>query len=81
MRIEAPKWISALGDVAARVGMDVGVAALKSQLGALGIGVDMIPLVEQELNRQGLTLGTLAQPPRLPTFATFATIQPRKKAA
>ena len=78
MRIEAPKWVSALGDVAARVGLDVGTAALRSQLGALGIGVEMIPLVESELNREGLTLGPLAHPPKLPTFAM---IQPRKLAA
>jgi hypothetical protein len=78
MRIEAPKWVSALGDVAARVGLDVGTAALKSQLGALGIGVDMIPLVEHELNREGLTLGPLAH---IPQLATFATIQPTQKRA
>ena len=37
----------------------------------VGIGPDMVGLVEDELNREGLTLGTLAKPPRLPTLETM----------
>ena len=31
----------------------------------------MVALVEQELNREGLTMGVLAHPPKLPTFANM----------
>jgi len=31
----------------------------------------MVGLVEQELNREGLSMGVLAHPPRLTTFATM----------
>jgi hypothetical protein len=31
----------------------------------------MFGLVEEELNREGLTMGVLAHPPKLPTFATL----------
>jgi len=67
----APAWVSQLATVAGRVGLDVGAAALTAKLGALGIGPDMIGLVESELNREGLTLGQLAHPPKLATFANM----------
>jgi hypothetical protein len=73
MRFEPPRWMSQLGKVAGRVGLDLGAAALRSQLNSLGIGDDMIGLVEQELNREGLTMGVFAHPPKLPTFATMQT--------
>ena len=38
-----------------------------------GIGDDMFGLVEEELNREGLTMGVLAHPPKLTTFATLGT--------
>ena len=31
----------------------------------------MVGLVEEELNREGLTMGVLAHPPKLTTFATM----------
>ena len=71
LRLEPPRWISQLGQVAGRVGLDLGAVALRSKLGALGIGDDMFGLVEQELNREGLTMGVLAHPPKLTTFATM----------
>ncbi len=71
MRLEPPGWMSALGSVAGRVGLGVGAAALRSKLDALGIGGDMVGLVEQELNREGLSLGPLAHPPKLATFANL----------
>ena len=70
-RFEVPRWVSQLGTVAGRVGLDVGAVALRSQLAQLGIGSDMFGLVEEELNREGLTTGVLAHPPRLRTFANL----------
>jgi hypothetical protein len=42
-----------------------------------GIGPDEVGLVEHELNREGYSLGPLANPPKLTTFATMG----QKKAA
>jgi hypothetical protein len=67
----APSWVSSLASVAAHVGLDLGAAALAPKLSALGIGPDLIGLVEQELNREGLSLGPLAHPPKLATFANM----------
>lgn len=64
-------WVSALARFAGRVGLDVGAVALQAKLASMGIGPDMVGLVEDELNREGLTLGTLARPPRLPTLETM----------
>jgi hypothetical protein len=70
-KLEAPPFVSALASVAGRVGLDIGAAALRAKLGAMGIGPDMFWLVEEELNREGLTMGVLAHPPKLTTFATL----------
>ena len=71
MRLEPSPWMSALASVAGRVGLDIGAVALRTKLASLGIGDDMVGLVEEELNRDGLTLGVFAHPPHLPTFATL----------
>jgi hypothetical protein len=71
VRLAAPQWVSQLATVAGRVGLDVGAVALRSKLASLGIGGDMFGLVEDELNREGLTMGVLAHPPKLPTFASW----------
>ena len=76
LRFDAPQWVSQLATVAGRVGMDVGSAYLRTKLDALGVGADMVGLVEEELNREGMTLGVLAHPPKLTTFASM-----QKKAA
>jgi len=73
MRLEPPRWMSGLASVAGRVGIGLGSAALRSKMTALGIGPDIVGLVEQELNREGYTLGALAHPPQLTTFATLQT--------
>ena len=70
-RFEVPGWVSQLGKVAGRVGLDLGSVALQSELSSLGIGGDMVGLVEQELNREGLSMGVFAHPPKLPTFANM----------
>lgn len=76
-KLEAPPFVSALASVAGRVGLDIGAVALRAKLDELGIGGDMVGLVEEELNREGLTLGVFAHPPKLTTFASLGS----KKAA
>jgi hypothetical protein len=71
MRFDAPPFVSALASVAGRVGMDIGATYLRTKLDALGIGADMVGLVEEELNREGMSLGVLAHPPKLTTFANL----------
>lgn len=71
-RLRPAPWVSMFGRIAGRVGMDVGAVALRAKLASLGIGDDLIGLVEEELNREGLTLGQVARPRRLPTIADFA---------
>ena len=74
MRFEPPQL-----DVAARArspgasGSTSAPRRCARKLDALGIGGDMVGLVEEELNREGLTMGVLAHPPKLTTFATMRT--------
>lgn len=67
-RIAPTPWMSALARIAGNVGVSVGAAALRAKLAAYGIGPDMFGLVEEELNREGLTMGVLAKPPKLAMF-------------
>ncbi|MFT3697699.1 MAG: hypothetical protein QM831_31460 [Kofleriaceae bacterium] len=76
-RFTAPRWLEQVGSAAGHVGLDLGAVALRSKLEALGIGSDLVGLVEQELNNEGLSLGVFAHPPKLPTFANF---QPKQAA-
>ena len=71
LKLSPAPWVSGLGRIAGRVGLDVGAVALKSKLAALGVTADMLGILEEELNREGLTLGPLVKPSR---FATFASI-------
>jgi len=57
--------------------LNVGAAALRTKLATLGISDSMVGFVEEELNREGLTLGPLAKPRKLPTFGSSGA----KKAA
>jgi hypothetical protein len=69
-----PEWQSGLAKiagVAGNVGLSIGAAALRKKLSDYGIGDDMVGLVEDELNREGLTMGVLANPPKLTTFASL----------
>lgn len=61
-------WMSALARIGGRVGLNMGAVALQAKLKSLGIDGNMVGLVEQELNREGMTMGTLASPTSLPTF-------------
>lgn len=76
LRLEPSPWMSALASVAGHVGLDLGAAALRTKLASMGIGDDLVGLVEEELNNEGLTLGVFAHPPKLTTFASI-----QKKAA
>ena len=67
-RFTAPSWLEQVGAAAGHIGLDVGAAALRSKLDALGITGDLVGLVEDELNHEGLTLGVLAHPPHLSMF-------------
>ncbi len=73
LKLMPAPWVSMLARIAGHIGMDVGAVALRDKLAGLGIGGDMIGLVEEELNREGLTLGELAKPRHLPTLANFAS--------
>jgi hypothetical protein len=69
--LQAPQWVSQLASAAGNIGLDLGGALIHTELGKLGIGSDLIGLVEQELNREGLSLGPIAHPPKLTTFASM----------
>ncbi|MBX3156803.1 MAG: hypothetical protein KF773_12425 [Deltaproteobacteria bacterium] len=71
-RAETRRRIGQLVVAAGRVGLGIGGAALHAQLDALGIGKDLVPFVELELNREGLSLGSLARPPHLSAFGSRA---------
>ncbi len=68
LKLAPAPWMSGLARIAGRIGLDVGAVALRTKLASLGIGADMFGLVEEELNREGYTLGAIAKPPRLPTL-------------
>jgi hypothetical protein len=59
---KVPDWVSGVGSLVGRVGLDIGSLYLAPKLAALGITGQMVQLVEEELNRDGLTLGPLAKP-------------------
>ena len=73
LKFDTPGWLDHAATALGRVGLDLGSLALRSKLGALGVGADVIGLVESNLNQEGLSLGTLAHPPALATFSKFAT--------
>ncbi len=70
MRLAPAPWMSGLARIAGRIGLNVGAAALKTKLATLGVGPEMLGVVEEELNREGLSLGALANPRKLPTFGS-----------
>lgn len=58
--------LGALARVGGRLGMQIGSAALQSQLAKLGVGPQVLGELERELKREGATLGVLAAPPPMP---------------
>jgi hypothetical protein len=73
LKFDTPQWLDSVATAAGRVGLDLGSMAVRSKLGALGVGADVVGLVEDSLNKEGLSLGSLAHPPALATFARFAS--------
>ena len=74
-----PSWLSGLGSLVGKIGLDVGAVALAPKLAALGITGQMVELVEQELNAEGLSLGPLANPKQ--SFASALGSLANKRAA
>lgn len=66
--------LGALGRVGGRLGYAAGVEALRLKLAGLGIGGPVLSTVERELQREGLTLGPLAQPPAM--LGSLAALTP-----
>jgi hypothetical protein len=78
LRVTPSPYLSQLATMAANVAVDIGSSLLRSQLGALGIGDDVFNVIGQESNKQGMTLGPLAHPPKLPTFASRSLPERRR---
>ncbi|MEO7733331.1 MAG: hypothetical protein ABIY55_20385 [Kofleriaceae bacterium] len=57
-----PSWVSEAAPVVGKIGLGVGALYFAPQLAALGITGPMVDLVEQELNAEGLTLGSISNP-------------------
>lgn len=72
---EIPSWLSNLGNVAGKIGLSLGAAYAAPKLAALGITGQMVDLVEQELNAEGLSLGPIARPGKSFTSALNAISQ------
>lgn len=66
--------IKALGRVGGRLGLKVGVEALRVKLATLGVTPPVLNSIEQEMNREGLSLGPLAAPP--PMLGSLSSLTP-----
>jgi len=66
--------LGALGRIGGRLGMQVGIEALRLKLAALGATPAILATMERELNREGRTLGSLAKPP--PMVGTLDALTP-----
>jgi len=74
-----PSWLSEAAPVVGKIGLGVGALYFAPQLAALGITGPMVDLVEQELNAEGLSLGSIANPKY--GFSTALTSIAHKKRA
>jgi len=63
--------LAALGRVGARLGTNVATQALRIKLASMGVHPVMLTSLEQELNREGLSLGPLAAPPPVAGLAAL----------
>ena len=66
---EVPSWLTSAGSLAGKIGLNLGAAYVAPKLAALGVTNQMVDLVEQELNAEGLTLGPIAKPTKSFTSA------------
>jgi hypothetical protein len=64
----------ALGRIGGRLGYKAGVEALRVKLATLGVSPPVLTTIEQELNREGLSLGPLAAPP--PMIGSLGALTP-----
>jgi hypothetical protein len=55
--IRPAPWTSALGRIAGRVGAQVGATVLSNKLATLGVGKDVISVLQRELAAEGLNIG------------------------
>jgi hypothetical protein len=58
--------LAALGRITGRLGTRVGIEALRLKLATMGVTPPVLNTIEQELQREGLSLGALAAPPPMP---------------
>lgn len=81
IHIDTPQWFDDTASAVGNVGLGIGSAYLRSKLdvldlpGLLGLPggtAAVIGLLESELSKSGRTLGDIAHPPGLATFAKFA---------
>lgn len=63
IRPTLPKGLTAALRALGVVGLNVGAAAARAKLATLGISPAMLGILEEELNKDGLTIGTLGKPP------------------
>ncbi len=66
--------LAALGRVGARLGTNVATQAIRVKLASLGLAPPVLGVIEQELQREGLSLGPLAVPP--PMLGSLAALTP-----
>jgi hypothetical protein len=65
------KLLSSLGRVGGRIGAQVGLEALRVKLAAMGITGPLMQSVEQELKKEGLSLGPLSKPSPIGSLASL----------
>jgi hypothetical protein len=63
-RLEPAPWVSALARITGRVGATAGMTALRIKLASMGVPPHLVNLVEQELQAEGLDVGTFGVPQR-----------------
>lgn len=59
---ELQQLVGGLARVAGRIASGIGLEAAKVKLASVGVSAPVISAFERELNREGMTLGPLAQP-------------------
>lgn len=67
--------LGALGRVGGRIGYAAGLEALRLKLATLGLSPPVLAAVDRELQREGLSLGPLAQP--TPMLGSLAALTPQ----
>ncbi|MBZ0231562.1 MAG: hypothetical protein K8M05_04370 [Deltaproteobacteria bacterium] len=71
------KLLSALGRVGGRLGYSAGMEALRLKLAAMGVTSSMLAAIDHELQREGLSLGPLAQPSPIAEAIAGSLLRPK----